>query len=869
MNLWQYGFFVLSALEREDIYGVTKPTSFSEILECALISPHINSTGDAMKKILSFTVIMFCLLFTTCLIEKASANSSGQFVPMIRFNTCDGNLAINHFLYDKASNIMATVKDNCMKSPMLGSLNIGQTKMAYAEVNQGDNHKYIIVYDIASKTSTTIYDLPDAEHDDAAAYFDKNDKIIFNVDGTLKIMDVDGKNSTTIAEPVDPSHSFGMFWLSPDREKIIVVGSLKQVDDYHTGNYEILVMMNADGTSRQIIGEAYLGEWNQVAWKLDSKKVFFYHHIFNIVEGEYQGKTPQYSLIDLSGGTPSITDFSNLDGWKNKEENACFFTKSGNLLGFIDPKLYNGQTGALISVRSDVPTWTDAMLGIDNSGDIYFADLDGSNFRMFVEFPNTLTVNKIGNGTITSSPTGIDCGTVCSASFNDGEVVTLTAQPDLNSVFSPGWSGGACTGTGTCIATLNADTTVTATFTAVQAGIPKISVKPTSLNFGSLKTGSTSDPKPVTVKNTGKGSLIIDSISISGTNADEFAQTNTCGIISPGGSCTISVMFTPDPLFGKKSANITIASSDLKSPNKNIKLSGLAATPKISVSPKSVNFGSVPVGSSSIPKIVTIKNMGISDLEINLITITGTNPNEFSQTTDCSTVAKGVSCTITVTFCPASTGSKSATMSIPSNDPTKPIVNMKLAGKATAGSNTMVNYFPLEVGNKWIYSSFVQGAYRNDEIIGTEIINGITTHIKERIEPAPDNYDDKRWLAYDSSSVLLYRIWSNEGADPAIDFSPPVIENKLSPQVGDKWSFGIPNLGTMTYEVLSINDIVTVPAGTFSNCLKIMDTATPSSKIHIKHYAPEVGMIRNEQPGEWVEELVYTKIGPKTYGVAP
>lgn len=180
-----------------------------------------------------------------------------------------------------------------------------------------------------------------------------------------------------------------------------------------------------------------------------------------------------------------------------------------------------------------------------------------------------------------------------------------------------------------------------------------------------------------------------------------------------------------------------------------------------------------------------------------------------------------------------------------------------------------VNYFPLEVGNKWIYSSFIQGQYRHDEIIGTEIINGSATYIKERIEPSPDNYDEKRWLGYDSSSVLIFRIWSNEGADPAIDFSPPVIENKLSPQVGDKWSFGIPNLGKMTYKVLSINDTVTVPAGTFSNCLKIMDTATPSGKIHLKHYAPEIGMIRNEQPGEWVEDLVYAKIGANTYGVIP
>ena len=529
---------------------------------------------ESMKKILSFTVIIFCLLFPAFLIAKATA-ASGRFVPMTRFNTCGGDMVINHFLYDKTTNTMSTVKNNCMTSPMLGSLNIGETRIVYAETDPEDNHEYINVYDIASKTTTTIYDLLDTVNDDFVAYFDKNDKIIFNGDGTLRMMDADGKNITTIAEPESP-YSFNMFWLSPDREKIIVVAFRRQGDDYHIGNYERLMMMNSDGTGRQTIGEEYLGEWNQLAWRLDSKEVFFYHHIFNIVEGTYQGKTPQYFLIDLSGGAPGITDLSNLDGWKNKEENACFFTQSGNLLSFFDPMLYNGQTGALISVRPDVPTFMDAMFGIDNSGDIYFADLNGSNFRMFVEFPastHPLTVNKTGNGSITSLPTGIDCGSACSSAYDQGTIVTLTATPDNGSIFV-GWSGGGCSGTGSCVITLNADTSVTATFAAVQTGTPKISAGPKSLNFGSVGIGSTSSLKPITVKNRGKGYLTIDSITIAGANADEFNATSDCTSLAPGTSCSINASFVPASSLGKRSATINISSNDLKSPTIYVKLSG-------------------------------------------------------------------------------------------------------------------------------------------------------------------------------------------------------------------------------------------------------------------------------------------------------
>src|SRR2546427_1497511 len=78
----------------------------------------------------------------------------------------------------------------------------------------------------------------------------------------------------------------------------------------------------------------------------------------------------------------------------------------------------------------------------------------------------TLTVSKAGtgSGTVTSTPAVITCGTSCSASYASGTVVTLTATPAIGSAFT-GWSGGGCTGTGSCSVTLTAATTVTATFT--------------------------------------------------------------------------------------------------------------------------------------------------------------------------------------------------------------------------------------------------------------------------------------------------------------------------------------------------------------------------------------------------------------------
>ncbi|MFI5007067.1 MAG: FG-GAP repeat domain-containing protein, partial [Solirubrobacterales bacterium] len=78
-----------------------------------------------------------------------------------------------------------------------------------------------------------------------------------------------------------------------------------------------------------------------------------------------------------------------------------------------------------------------------------------------------LTVNKAGtgSGTVTSNPAGINCGSTCTASYASGTMVTLTASAAGGSTFS-GWSGGGCSGTGTCSVSMNAATTVTASFTA-------------------------------------------------------------------------------------------------------------------------------------------------------------------------------------------------------------------------------------------------------------------------------------------------------------------------------------------------------------------------------------------------------------------
>ena len=150
---------------------------------------------------------------------------------------------------------------------------------------------------------------------------------------------------------------------------------------------------------------------------------------------------------------------------------------TGNIIG-VDPKLGPLQDNS-------GPTFTHALLNgspaID-AGSCY--DIDGNlvttdqrgvirpqgaacDIGAFEVECFTLTVTKAGTGegTVTSNPAGINCGMTCTASYASGTVVTLTATPDTYSLFT-GWSGCGSASGNQCTVAMNADRSVTATFTS-------------------------------------------------------------------------------------------------------------------------------------------------------------------------------------------------------------------------------------------------------------------------------------------------------------------------------------------------------------------------------------------------------------------
>jgi hypothetical protein len=92
-------------------------------------------------------------------------------------------------------------------------------------------------------------------------------------------------------------------------------------------------------------------------------------------------------------------------------------------------------------------------------------DTNGVSDAFVAVATHDLTVSKTGTGggTVTSSPAGISCGAVCMSAFLTNTTIDLIATPGSGSHFS-GWSGGGCSGTGTCTVTMDNYKAVVANF---------------------------------------------------------------------------------------------------------------------------------------------------------------------------------------------------------------------------------------------------------------------------------------------------------------------------------------------------------------------------------------------------------------------
>ncbi len=221
---------------------------------------------------------------------------------------------------------------------------------------------------------------------------------------------------------------------------------------------------------------------------------------------------------------------------------------------------------------------------------------NGSRFTVLVSnsvgsvTSNAATLTVSTPPSITTQPASQTVTAGQTATFTVAVIGTnpLSYQWQKNSTNITGATSSNCTTPATTTADNNStfDVVVTNGAGSVTSNAATLTVNPAptspaanpaSLTFTSQMVGTTSPAQTATLSNNGGTSLSITSVSVTGANAGDFAQTSTCGTsLAAGGNCTVSVVFSPTA-SGTRTASVSIADNAVNSPQ-NIPLSGTGLT---------------------------------------------------------------------------------------------------------------------------------------------------------------------------------------------------------------------------------------------------------------------------------------------------
>jgi len=360
-------------------------------------------------------------------------------------------------------------------------------------------------------------------------------------------------------------------------------------------------------------------------------------------------------------------------------------------------------------------------IAVDGGGNIYL--LDGGNnvaLKLTVsvppalsfastnvgstssDSPKTVPVTNIGNASLTFSGSGTNPNYPANFPVNSTDAglcsssapLTQGASCDVSVNFIPTASGSL---SGYVVLTDNnlnySGTTqsIAVSGTGVGASQPVASLTPNPIAFNSQTVATTSAAMQATLSNTGGAALTGIVITIAGANPADFALTtgsNACGTtLAADSTCYIYVTFTPASA-SSFTATLSVADNASGSPQTaTLTGTGTAAAAPIASLTAPAAFPSTTVGATAAALAATLSNTGNASLAISGVTIAGANPTDFTLSTGSnacgSSLAAGASCSIYVTFTPASATSFTATISVADNATGSP-QTAALTGTGTA-----------------------------------------------------------------------------------------------------------------------------------------------------------------------------------------
>ena len=145
------------------------------------------------------------------------------------------------------------------------------------------------------------------------------------------------------------------------------------------------------------------------------------------------------------------------------------------------------------------------------------------------------------------------------------------------------------------------------------------------------------------------------------------------------------------------------------------------------------------------------------------------------------------------------------------------------------------DYFPLAVGNRWVFESS-EGSAKEPALESWETIRREGNAFVVRVrQPFVTIEGIEEQFAIEADGVK-HRVWASRDSEPQLILKFPV----SAP--GSRWQSG-----NGVYAITATGETVTVPAGTFLNCVEVTRWNKATKIVVVSTYAPGVGLIQREE----------------------
>lgn len=209
---------------------------------------------------------------------------------------------------------------------------------------------------------------------------------------------------------------------------------------------------------------------------------------------------------------------------------------------------------------------------------------------------------------------------------------------------------------------------------------PSVCLDTETIAFGGAPVHATVT-QTLHVTNCGNAPLKITSLASSDPTV---VASQKCGSIAPGTACPVTLSFAPVS-NGAVAGTLTITDNAVLPPPA-VSFSGQGQAPSIFVQPASVVFPAQVLGDTSSAAIETvfIQNRGAAPLTIDASQSKVTGDFKIANDSCSYPLSSNLGCAIGIAFSPSALGTRTGTLTIASNDPSKPQLAVFLSGTALA-----------------------------------------------------------------------------------------------------------------------------------------------------------------------------------------